>query len=114
VRASLRPKEQPIAFGDDNQKGKGKTIAWWLADGLHPTLRDGTAKDGAPVRLWLVEVGLHNSRSPIPSLRAGSSGMTAKGWGALDPTHRIMRHGWGTRALWLVCSGRIEGEIESG
>jgi hypothetical protein len=25
------------------------------AEGLHPTLRQGHAKDGAPERLWLVE-----------------------------------------------------------
>jgi hypothetical protein len=45
-------------FGDDNQKGKGKSKSLVVTDGLHPTLRDGTAKDGAPVLLWLSEMGL--------------------------------------------------------
>jgi hypothetical protein len=34
--------------GADNGKGNSKSGALWLFDGLHPTLRDETAKDGAP------------------------------------------------------------------
>jgi hypothetical protein len=35
-------------------KAKAKASASsWLVDGLRPTLRDETAKDGAPVLLWL-------------------------------------------------------------
>jgi hypothetical protein len=47
-------------FGDDQgmttREAKARAEVWWLADGLHPTLRDGTAKDGAPVLLWLAEI----------------------------------------------------------
>ena len=37
-------------FGDDNKRARARTKAEvsWLVDGLHPTLRDETAKDGAP------------------------------------------------------------------
>jgi hypothetical protein len=45
---------------------------------LHPTLRDETAKDGAP---GLLPVGWRERQKQIPhstSLRAGSSGMTTK------------------------------------
>ena len=44
-----REVQQQIPCGDDNKKAK----ALWLVDGLHPTLRDETAKDGAPALLWL-------------------------------------------------------------
>jgi hypothetical protein len=40
-------------------KAKGR----WLVDSLHPTLRDETAKDGAPVLLWLIDAKARN-RSP--------------------------------------------------
>ena len=49
-------KQKQILFGDANQKcnGKSKGRDWGLVGGLHPTLRDGTAKDGAPGRWGLI------------------------------------------------------------
>ncbi len=47
---------------------KAKASASWLVDGLHPTLRDETAKDGAPVRLGLAEMGLRRQEIPFDSL----------------------------------------------
>ena len=37
------------------RKAKTKAEALRLVEGLHPTLRDETAKDGAPALLWLAE-----------------------------------------------------------
>jgi len=47
------------------RKAKARAKAWWLADGLHPTLRDGTAKDGAPDRLRRAEMGLQQQQIPF-------------------------------------------------
>jgi hypothetical protein len=49
-------------------KAKGKSQCLWRVDGLHPTLLAETAKDGAPVRLWLAEMGLRRQEIPFDSL----------------------------------------------
>jgi hypothetical protein len=41
-------------FGwEKKAKTTATATALWLVDGLHPTLREEAAKDGAPERLWL-------------------------------------------------------------
>jgi hypothetical protein len=47
-----RQEEQQIPAGDDKKNnGKSKGSDLCLVDGLHPTLRDETAKDGAPEQI---------------------------------------------------------------
>jgi hypothetical protein len=69
--ASLRnDKQKGRANGKGNCKdswlvdgfARATAKAWWLVDGFDPTLRDETAKDGAPDLLWLVEEGKDRSR----------------------------------------------------
>jgi hypothetical protein len=45
--------QKQIPFGNDKQKTRATTTALWLGNGLHPTHRDETAMNGAPVLLWL-------------------------------------------------------------
>src|SRR5712672_1175902 len=46
-------------------KATAKATARWPVEGLHPTLRDETAKDGAPVWFWRCEEEKDNRRIPF-------------------------------------------------
>jgi hypothetical protein len=56
----------------DGAPATAKAEALWLVDGLHPTLRDETAKDGAPGRFRRGEEYRQRQKRGIDWERSGS------------------------------------------
>jgi hypothetical protein len=62
----------------------------WLGEGLRPTLRDETAKDGAPGLLWLVGERRRQRGWRLVAARVGCLGEFLKGY-----MRKKLGWGWG-------------------